>query len=244
VERPSEEPGLAEVVAQAVELLVGLVTVMVRAGWAIVVPPQAPETGAEASPELVDAPEEREPLVALVPGLAVALVWEAERRAVGITTSMVSAVEPIARRVSEFGPVRSRIDGALGTLRTWSTRGAERQARAVEAVDAAIRRAAPDLVDAVLERVDLNEILDRIDLNAVLDRIDLEAMLDRVDFRQIVRESSSSVTSEAVDAVRVQGMNADRFVDRLVDRILLRKAGRDLAGPVIPDPSPDGAGPA
>jgi hypothetical protein len=163
-------------------------------------------------------------------------------------------IAPTVSRIANWGPVRG-VSGAAGrTLEGWRARGKTEQQRFLEVLDDFIRRTLPGVIDAVFDHVDVNDIIGRIDLNrvmgevdlnALMSKVDLDAMLERVDFgkltdrlieevdlRQIMRESSSSITSEAVDAVRVQGMNADRFVDRLVDRILFRKNGRDLAGPV------------
>jgi hypothetical protein len=163
---------------------------------------------------------------------------------------------PTVRRISNWGPMRG-VAGATGrTLDGWRARGRTEQKRFLEAVDDFVRQTMPQIIDAVLDRIDLNEIIARVDLDRLIARVDLDAamsrldfdalmeridfgalttrLLDEIDLRQIMRESSSSITSEAVDAVRAQGMNADRFVDRLVDRLLFRKNGRDLAGPMVP----------
>jgi hypothetical protein len=112
-------------------------------------------------------------------------------------------------------------------------------------------------VDTVLDRLDLDELtkkmLDRIDVSAITDtmlqKVDLvavtDAILDEVDLvpiarrvidglelGELIRESTGTVTVEAVDAIRVGGMNADRALARLIDRLLRRQAERSL--------SPDG----
>jgi hypothetical protein len=70
-----------------------------------------------------------------------------------------------------------------------------------------------------------------VDIQAIADRVDTAALtrkvMDEVDFREIIRESSGTMTRETVDAIRYQGMNADRLVSRIVDRILLRRDGRN-----------------
>jgi hypothetical protein len=90
-------------------------------------------------------------------------------------------------------------------------------------------------VEEIIAKVDIDGVVQRVDIDAIIRRLDLAALTDEVmtevDIREIVRESSSSITGEAVDAVRVQGMNADRLVSRLMDKVLFRRAGRDLAGP-------------
>jgi hypothetical protein len=85
-------------------------------------------------------------------------------------------------------------------------------------------------LDAIAARIDPDAIVGRVDLDAVLARIDLpgltEQVIDEVDLGEIIRESSSTMASETVDALRVQGMRVDGLVSRIVDRILLRDGQR------------------
>ena len=105
-------------------------------------------------------------------------------------------------------------------------------------------------VDAIAARIDLNAIVTRIDLNAVVARVDIDAILarvdlpglteqviDEVDLGEIIRESSSTMATETVDALRVQGMHVDGLVSRIVDRILLRE-GQRQTGPVLDELGP------
>jgi hypothetical protein len=168
----------------------------------------------------------------------------------GLLAPAISAgqgVAPAVRRITDWGPLRA-VAGATGrTFEGLQARGRTEQKRFLEALDEFSRRMLPQVLDAFFDRVDVNEIIGRVDLNKVMANVDFDALMERIDFgalttrlldeidlRQIMRESTSSITSEAVDAVRVQGMNADRFVDRLVDRLLFRKTSRDLTGPVVP----------
>jgi hypothetical protein len=108
-------------------------------------------------------------------------------------------------------------------------------------------------VDAVVARVDLDRIVDRIDLDRVAARLDLDAIaaridvdavvarldlaglteqvMDEIDLGEIIRESSGTMATETVDALRVQGMRADRLLSRVVDSVLRRRDERDTAGP-------------
>ena len=92
-------------------------------------------------------------------------------------------------------------------------------------------------VEAILDRVDLNEIAkERLDINAVvrtvdidsiIDRIDLVALanevIDEIDLPGIIRQSSGSLASESVRNVRIQSIEADRAVERVIDRFRLRR---------------------
>lgn len=104
-------------------------------------------------------------------------------------------------------------------------------------------------VEAVIARVDLDAVAQRIDVEAILDRLDLtdtvltrvdlklvidtvlaqmdlpvlvEGVLDEIDLPEIIRDSTGTMASETVRGVRMQGVNADEAVARVVDRILLR----------------------
>jgi hypothetical protein len=96
-------------------------------------------------------------------------------------------------------------------------------------------------LDAIVSRIDLDAIVARVDLDAVLGRVDLPALteqvIDEVDLGEIIRESSSTMASETVDALRVQGMRVDGLVSRIVDRVLLRQ-GQRQTGPVPDEPRP------
>jgi hypothetical protein len=96
-------------------------------------------------------------------------------------------------------------------------------------------------LDAVAERIDIEAILDRLDLtDTVLTRVDLkvvvdhvlsrmdlpvlvEGVLDEIDLPEIIRDSTGTMASETVRGVRLQGVNADEAVTRVIDRLLLRR---------------------
>jgi hypothetical protein len=88
-------------------------------------------------------------------------------------------------------------------------------------------------VDALLERIDVDGIVARVDISAMLDRVDMTSIvgevLDEVDIGGIVRESTGSITGDAVDGARLTAMRLDGFVGRVADALLLRRTS-DRAG--------------
>ena len=96
-------------------------------------------------------------------------------------------------------------------------------------------------VDDIARRIDLNAVVGRVDLDAIVARIDVpgltEQVIDEVDLGEIIRESSSTMASETVDALRVQGMRVDGLVSRIVDRVLLRD-GQRQTDPLDGQPQP------
>jgi hypothetical protein len=95
-------------------------------------------------------------------------------------------------------------------------------------------------LDALLEQIDLDRLLERIDLDALLERVDLDSLIQRLDMDalvattdlgSIIAQSTSGVASEALDAVRSQGVGLDNVVGRLANRILRRDPAELPAGP-------------
>ena len=95
-----------------------------------------------------------------------------------------------------------------------------------------------DLTEVVLERVELGRVingaLDQIDLNdLVRTRVDLasiaEEVIDDVDLPEIIRDSTTGVAGAVVDGTRLRAVEGDELVNRLVDRILLRRKARRTA---------------
>ncbi|WP_456556560.1 hypothetical protein [Blastococcus sp. SYSU D00922] len=111
-------------------------------------------------------------------------------------------------------------------------------ARVVDRIDLDAVAAGLDL-DAVVDRVDVTRVLDRVDVDGVVERVDLDRVIARTDVagiaRYVVREidlpgllraSTGTVTSDMVRSVRDQGVDADRAVERVVDRLLGRPGRR------------------
>jgi hypothetical protein len=95
-------------------------------------------------------------------------------------------------------------------------------------------------IDEVIDNLDIEAIVDKIDIKAIVDRIDIEDIVAGVDIGAIVRDSTTGLAGETVDALRVQVMGIDLFAARVVDKILRRKAprvlvveGYDVYGPEI-----------
>jgi len=97
----------------------------------------------------------------------------------------------------------------------------------------------------VIDRLDLDEIVARVDIDKIASRLDLDPVIERanilelaryvvqeIDLPAIIRSSTASLSTDVVRGVRDQGADADRAVERVVDRLLLRRRGRHDALPV------------
>ncbi|MGY1736108.1 hypothetical protein [Geodermatophilus sp. SYSU D00684] len=172
-------------------------------------------------------------------------------------------VDAVADRV-DVGRVLDRVDLDAVVARVDLDRAVARVDldAAVDRVD--VRRVLDRVdLDGVVDRVDLDRAVARVDLDAAVDRVDLDraaARLDLdaaalrmdlaglaryvvevIDLPGLLRASTGSVTSEVVRSVRDQGADADRAVERVVDRLLRRHARRATAGdgargPAGPEP--------
>jgi hypothetical protein len=107
-------------------------------------------------------------------------------------------------------------------------------------------------LDTVVDGVDLDRAVNRVDLDRAVDRVDVDRVIARTDIaglaRYVVQEidlpgllsaSTGTVTSEMVRSVRDQGADADRAVERVVDRLLHRhgrRTGTAEDGPVTDQP--------
>lgn len=132
-------------------------------------------------------------------------------------------------------------------LRAMSRQGSDYRARAAplrESIVPAISAAILDRIDltgVIVERVEIGRIISEVDLDAVIERIDVAALarqiVDEIDLPEIIRESTGIVTSEAVVGLRMQGIQADERVSRVVNRMLQRNRGAATQAP-----APTGAG--
>jgi hypothetical protein len=95
-----------------------------------------------------------------------------------------------------------------------------------------------DLTQVVLDRVDLGSVvesaLDTLDLTELVrSRVDLksiaEEVIDEVDLPEIIRGSTTGVATDVVDGGRMVAINGDEVVNRIVDRVLLRRKARRTA---------------
>lgn len=93
-------------------------------------------------------------------------------------------------------------------------------------------------VDALAAKIDMGRLTDRIDIDALVARLDVEALIarldvssiaaeviDELDLPQMIRAVSTDTASEGVRDVRLRGVEADRAIRRVIDRLLSRSDG-------------------
>jgi hypothetical protein len=87
-------------------------------------------------------------------------------------------------------------------------------------------------VEALAAKIDVDAIAGRLDLDALVRRLDILAIatevIDELDLAQLIRDATTDTASDGVRSVRLRGVDADRAVRRVVDKILARHNGSDL----------------
>jgi hypothetical protein len=109
-------------------------------------------------------------------------------------------------------------------------------------------------IDAIAARIDIDAIVSRIDIDAIVAGVDIAAIIDRInvvgiaenvineiDLPEIIRDSTGSMASQVVRDARMQTIDADEAISRLVDRILRRRRNRATTVPGQPGPPPGGS---
>jgi hypothetical protein len=107
--------------------------------------------------------------------------------------------------------------------------GGQERASARRDLDRMLTAVVPVVVEEVVARIDLDAIIARIDLTALA-----EEVIEGIDLPEIIRESTGTVASEVVRGVRMQSIDADETVARVVDRLFLRRRRRATDAPGEP----------
>lgn len=191
-------------------------------------------------------------MLRLLPAAALGLGLEAQRRSLDAAVALGARLAPplsaAARPAAALAGRPLAVAWRRLDLDGWAARGLAEQRRNQQAAAEAASQLVGAIVAAILDEVDLDGVVARVDLDAIAARIDLDAIaaridlnaivsrldlaglteqvIDEVDLGEIIRESSGTMATETVDALRVQGMRADHLLSRLVDRVLLRKEER------------------
>jgi hypothetical protein len=91
--------------------------------------------------------------------------------------------------------------------------------------------------NVIAERINVDRVAARLDIDAVIARVDLprlvQEVLDEIDLPDLIRESTGTLTADAIEEVRYVSVSADRMIARAVDRFI-RRHRRHLDAPGEP----------
>jgi hypothetical protein len=174
------------------------------------------------------------PVIDLAVGLGVAAGRMGFRTA-QFGARLLSPAAPLARRalrtVADIDNGRS--DNVVHRV---AEDGYVQRTASQEAVVRIVHALAPQVIEAVLDEIDITQlVVERVDIPAILAEVDLvalaEQIIDGVDLPGIIRDSTGSMASEGVRSVRMQTIDADERVNRIVDRMLHRRHDRRTEAP-------------
>jgi hypothetical protein len=101
----------------------------------------------------------------------------------------------------------------------------ENRENVAEAAESVLNR----VVVGVVDMLDMEQLIDHVPINKGVARVDLPGVFDEIDLAGVIRESTTGLGAEALDASHAGLMAMDLWSARMVDRILRRKQTRDLA---------------
>jgi hypothetical protein len=193
-------------------------------------------------------------LTAVVTGVLGGLVVGAARVNTALARRLPAPLPSVARPLSSLArPLEPALRERLNALEGhWRETCMEAEASAVafaRALEREVVRAALgplDLTHIVRARVDMNALVDEIDVDRIVARVDIDSLVERVDIAgliqevldeidlpSLIRESTGTITSDAIEEARYVSLDADRMVARVIDR-LLRRSRRYLDAPGEP----------
>jgi hypothetical protein len=155
--------------------------------------------------------------VPLVAGAAIGVALEGARWGARATTTMVRSAELFFSLLTSPGVVQEPLRQAGERLGALDARWREQRPRDEDAAAAFLRLLVPQVVDAALDQIDLNELVaERIELDEVIDRLDLDRVIARLDIDALVNRINLDRVLERVDVrAIVERVPVDEIVSRL-----------------------------
>jgi hypothetical protein len=174
-------------------------------------------------------PAEPEPAVlALIPGAVVGMAIEVERRASTVIDGVAARTSGIARAVSAPRVVQRALRPVEDALWHWNEVARQEQNRNQAQAAALIPVIVQQATENVIAQLDFVRIVQQVPVDDIVASLDIEGIVARIDLGGVIRESTAGLTTEAVDAVRVRGIDVDGALERFVDRVLFRGRARDV----------------
>jgi len=181
------------------------------------------ERGDAIEPEIVALPSAPEPVPEEPPPGVMDLVARSARLGVDVVGLVAGEVASASARFA-----RSVLPPAVADKPLESV-----EARVDKRVEAARQReelSRDDTLDAVQSVLNqtIGAVLDMLDWDMLIQHVPLEQVVGQVDLGGVIRESTTSLAGETIDAVRVGMMGLDLWTARVVDKMLRRRQPRNL----------------
>jgi hypothetical protein len=163
--------------------------------------------------------------IPLIAGAAIGVALEGARWGARAATTMYRSAELFFSLVTSPGFVQEPLRQAGDRLGALDARWREQRPRDEDAAASFLRLLVPQVVDAALDQIDLNElVVERIELDRVIDGLDLDRAIGRVDIGAIVSRLDLDAIVERIDVrAVVERVPIDDIVSRLdLDAIVAR----------------------
>jgi hypothetical protein len=216
---PAPAPGVTDVLRRSARLGLGAIGLAGRAAGSVFarVPDPAQTTPPEPGP------------LSLLPGAVMGLAIEAERRAATVVDAVADRTASVGRTVARPAIMQRALRPVEDVLWRWNEVARREQTRNQAQASALIPVIVQQVTENVIAQIDFVRVVQQIPIDDIAGSIDVEAIVQRIDLGGVIRESTMGLTTEAVDAVRSEGIAIDGWVARVVDKVLLRKEPRDVA---------------
>lgn len=248
---PPAEHAVGPLLEQSARIVIGFASACAEAiaGAIREVTPDTVEDDDDALPN-EGSPPPTPSSIGLTAGAAAGMALEMSQAALRAATSFAETAGPVLSWFANVPVVRRGLTDARETAQALNDRWAEERPVSQEAAAAFATKVIPELTSAIVDRIDLTQlaidhvdiqrIVESIDLDAIVERVDIDAVIHRVDLAgiatevigeidlpELIRGSTGAVTSETVRAVRMRSAEADLFMGRIIDRLLMRKPADD-----------------
>jgi hypothetical protein len=134
----------------------------------------------------------------------------------------------VVRAVGQPAIVQRALRPLEDRLWQWNEVARREQQRNQAQASALIPVIVNQVTENVIAQLDFVRIVEQIPIDDIAGSIDVEGIVARIDLGGVIRESTAGLTTEAVDSVRVRGIDLDGALERLVDRVLFRGRSRDV----------------
>ena len=215
---PAPAPGVTDVIRRSARLGLGALGLAGRAAGTVFARVPDPGDSADAEPGVVS----------LVPGALLGLAIEAERRTASVVDAVAARSAGVARTATQPAIVQRALRPFEDALWRWNEVARREQNRNQAQASALIPVIVQQVTENVIAQLDFVRIVEQIPVDEIAGSIDVEAIVARIDLGGVIRESTAGLTTEAVDAIRVRGIDLDGALERLVDRVLFRGRERDV----------------
>jgi hypothetical protein len=209
-------PPLEELVEQAFRIAIGMTALASEVLAEAVARTLGREPFAEGEAPS-DEPGRPASGVPLVAGAAIGVALEGARWGARAATTVYRSAGLFFSLMTSPGFVQEPLRQAGDRLGALDARWREHRPPDEEAAASFLRLLVPQVVDAALDQIDLNELVgERIELDRVIDRLDLDRVIGRLDIDAIVARIDIDRIIERIDVrAIVERVPVDEIVSRL-----------------------------